>query len=175
MGIVFVSGVHGVGKTTTCQQAVADIDWSQKSASSIIRQEKATAIQDESKTVKDIPGNQELLITGLRRFTSNSRPNLLLDGHFTLLSESEEIVEIDKSVFEKMSLSGIVLIQDQPEKIDTRLRERDLKSIGTERIGHHQVVEEKHAKEVAKILSIPLFKVDAFDSSKLAEVLRSSQ
>lgn len=175
MGVIFVSGVHGVGKTTTCEQAAAEVDWIHRSASSIIREEKASAIQNKSKSVKDIPGNQELLVKGLRKITIKTKANLLLDGHFTIQSDHSEIVKIDRSVFEALALDAVVLIHDTPENIAKRINDRDSVSTNFERIARHQNLEEEHAKEITEALAIPLLKIAAFDSESLREHLLQFQ
>src|SRR5688572_4201637 len=123
MKIVFVGGVHGVGKTSTCLQAAELLNWRHESASGIIKKERMDAISVESKRVGDIPGNQELLLQGVSRLAVNDSP-LILDGHFTLLNSTGGIEKVDPEVFKQLGISIFVVLEDSPGSILARIQGR---------------------------------------------------
>lgn len=85
MAIVFVGGVHGVGKSTHCQRISkrAGLQWFM--ASALIKAEMQSAIAVGSKVVVDPIENQGLLLRGVHNCMRPDQGKVLLDGHFTLL------------------------------------------------------------------------------------------
>ena len=66
MGVIFVAGIHGVGKTTASNHAAGILCMGCYTASELIKLERASAIPTSGKAVADIDGNQMLLIRGVR-------------------------------------------------------------------------------------------------------------
>jgi len=95
MGVIFVAGVHAVGKTTACTHAARTLSIAHYTASSLIKAEKASAIPEWGKVVADIEGNQNLLIRGVRRVLLENRGRIILDGHFTLPNAKGDIEAIE--------------------------------------------------------------------------------
>ena len=60
--IIFVGGVHGVGKTHFCQKLTEKFDVEHVTASSLIRRHIALS---KSKDVEDVKVNQSILVTEL--------------------------------------------------------------------------------------------------------------
>ncbi len=172
MGVIFVGGVHGVGKGTHCQLFAqrTGIQWF--TASSIIKTEKQSAIAVDTKVVTDPVGNQHLLLSGVRRLLTAS-PTILLDGHFTILNSDKSIVRIDIEVFNQLQLQGIVVLKDNPFKISDRIRQRDGGEWTVADISLHQDEEITHAQMVATKLAIPLFLAEATDSHGFAKVVEA--
>jgi adenylate kinase len=166
MRIVFIAGIHGVGKGSTCSKIVDDEIFFHRSASSIIKAEKASAISANSKRVVDVADNQRLLLAGISRFRA-SKGTLLLDGHFTLISKDGTLVEIPMDVFTSLELSQIVMIVDDPVEISKRLESRDGCKVDVDFIREHQFREERHGRSVAALLGVPFSLVGAFDSENL--------
>lgn len=173
MGIVFVAGVHAVGKTTACEEAARVCAVPHYSASGLIRQEKQAAIPERGKVVADIGGNQELLIKGVRRVLAHGAGRVLLDGHFTLSNQEGEIEKVAFEVFRMLSVDCAVIYQDDPIAIANRLAERDGEARPVDLVARHQSEELSHAQNVSSQLGVPLFLLDAFDASGLIKVLRS--
>jgi len=167
MSVVFVAGVHGVGKTTACAKAASSLMIGHYAASAVIRGEKASAVSETSKIVADLDANQLLLINGVRRIASQGE-RFLLDGHFTLKS-SLGIEPIPTAVFEQLGLRGSVLYWDHPEQIAARIAERDGVEADLDSIHRHQQLEVAHARAVANELSIPLVELSAFDVEGLIQ------
>lgn len=82
--IIFVSGVHGVGKTTLCKKIASRYKIEHFSASNLIAKEKAEE-HLQNKQVENITGNQDFLVTAINKYFKNETW-YLLDGHFCLLN-----------------------------------------------------------------------------------------
>jgi adenylate kinase len=80
--VIFLGGVHGVGKSTLaalCKESGVE----HLRASDLIKQASSEARFDERKRVKDVDGNQGILVRSLNaRIDGGGK--FLLDGHFTL-------------------------------------------------------------------------------------------
>ncbi|WCD79611.1 ATP-binding protein [Pseudomonas sp. TUM22785] len=121
---VFVAGVHGVGKTYLCQQYAGAFPVLHESASGLIRRERAQADWSVDKRVANVDDNQVALGRAVRRITSKGGL-LLLDGHFVLINERAEFVNLEIPVFESLGIRGVVLVEASPETIASRLAGRD--------------------------------------------------
>ena len=171
MGIVFIAGVHGVGKSTHCQQICERTGLQWFMASALIKAETQSAIAVGSKGVVDPIGNQELLLRGLRNCMRLAQKKALLDGHFTLLTADGEIVAINIDVFVRLGLERIIVIRDDAVAICSRLRERDGQDWSISKISAQQDAEINQAHDVATKLRIPVLLIDAFDANGLEKTV----
>lgn len=121
---VFVAGIHGVGKTYLCRQYAETFGVRHESSSELIRRALSHPEWDRDKKTSNIDGNQSILQGAVQKIVS-SEALLLLDGHFVLINKAAEIVPIDTSVYEGLSLSGVVLLEARPELIISRIKDRD--------------------------------------------------
>lgn len=168
--VIFVSGVHGVGKSSMCEPYSKKHGLIYKSASQLIREAKSDAISFADKTVKDIDGNQQLLIRSVSKIT-NSGINLLLDGHFAILNQEKQPTAIETSVFLALGINSIITIHDSASDIADRINSRDSnKHIGSD-IEKLQTLELTRAKQVAGELKISLSIVRAFDNDSFNSCL----
>lgn len=157
--VVFVAGIHGVGKSTLCKSVIDPRGIKHVTASEIIKKYREVHIENKTKYAANIGANQIILIEGLRQ-EGIDESVVVLDGHFALLNEQGEIVAIDTTIFSRLSLSAIVVIMDEPTKIEERLLSRDGKGYGTDLLSKMQDVELQQAKEVAQALDVPLLTID---------------
>ncbi len=168
--ILFVGGVHGVGKTTLCENYAKLHGIKHKSASQLIREEKATALSADSKAVKDIAGNQQLLIDAVRRIRATGE-TLLLDGHFALLDAKHQPQPVPTDVFSDLGIDGTVVIHDQPSAIASRMAARDNKPMTAKDIHRLQVLELSRAEQVARDLCIPFAKIKSTDQQTFNSIV----
>lgn len=171
MGVIFVAGVHAVGKTTACIHAGSSLGIAHCSASELIKSERVGAITQGGKAVADIEGNQALLIQGVQKICQQHRGRIILDGHFTLLKSDGEIEAVSVDVFRALSLEGIVVYHDEPEAIAERLKDRDKVVFDPVAINQHQRLELKQSYLVAADLNIPIEFLKAFDEAGLVRLL----
>ena len=141
MGIVFVGGVHGVGKSTCCQEVAERTGLQWLTASSLIKAEEQSAVAEHSKVVLDAVRNQQLLVRSVRKRMKRGHDRVILDGHFTLFTLSGTIETIEIDVFIQLGLERIVVLRDDPSAICGRLRERDGQDWSISMVDIHQNAE----------------------------------
>lgn len=148
--IVFVGGVHGVGKSTfanSIREKCPNMEC--LSCSTIIKWENPA-----NKKVEDVSETQNTLLSNLSYFVDQDK-SYILDGHFCLLTEQGGIESVPIDVFEAISPSMIVVLKEEPCIICQRLAERDSYHYSLELIAEFQKKELNSANEVAESLGIP--------------------
>jgi adenylate kinase len=169
--VIFVGGIHGVGKSTCCQRASERTGLLWLTASALIKSERESAIAESSKEVLDVAGNQELLIRGLDKRVRSGHERVILDGHFTLLKSGGEIIAVEQNVFRQLGLEKIVVFRDDPTSICDRLRERDGKEWSISVVQVHQDAELEQGRRIALNLGISFITLDAFDADGLVRAI----
>ena len=150
--IVFIGGVHGVGKTYFCEILADQFDAEHVTASSLIGRHVK---QSKNKTVPDVEKNQLILAEELYRYKTD-RCILLLDGHFCLISSTSEIKDVPLITFEAISPYAIILLKDNPSSIVTRLSQRDGQAYNLNLISALQDREHERANLVSEALKVPI-------------------
>lgn len=163
--IVFIGGIHGVGKSTICQQICRELNIEYLSASELLKWED---INDDTKNkkVKDIPFTQSRLIAGLSK-TIQKGLFYLLDGHYCLLNEKAEVEKISIDIFIQINPKALGLILGDIKEIKTRLDLRDNKSYDLDCLKKMQNIELNYAKELSVTLKVPLFIEENKDVKKI--------
>ncbi|PZO12129.1 MAG: hypothetical protein DCF25_18170 [Leptolyngbya foveolarum] len=152
--IIFVGGVHGVGKTTLCNKVKDEFEIKHFSASNLISREKNGEKESHRKQVADISGNQNHLAVAVNRYFNNV-DWYLLDGHFCLLDRNKDIALIPHSIYEEISPSAIIVLVDEPKSIYSRLSARDNVDYDLSLLRSFQEQEISQAKLVSQQLAIP--------------------
>lgn len=164
MQILFVAGVHGVGKTTACAEVAARLYGEHYTASGLIKSAKASAIATTGKLVADVDGNQELLISSFKEKVIRAKGQIiLLDGHSALRDASNAIQRLPVSVFRSLGVTKIVCFSDSPEAIAARMQARDNAETKAAEIAELQEAELAQASSVAEQLGVPFSRLQAFD------------
>jgi len=155
--IVFVGGVHGVGKSFFSSRLADLVDGMHTSASDLIRQRKELSSQ---KTVEKIDENQSILLDELKKIKTN-KSLFLLDGHFCLIGSNQLIQKIPLKVFVQLNLAFIIILTADPQLIYKRLRCRDrANSISIEKIETFQKQESNWARFVANETATPIISLE---------------
>ncbi|MBD2569276.1 ATP-binding protein [Anabaena lutea] len=160
--IIFVGGIHGVGKTTLCKNIESRYNIKHFSASNLIAEEK-TEEHLRNKQVKNIAGNQDFLVTAINKYFK-SEHWYLLDGHFCLLNKDNEITKIPYSTYEDISPSAILILVDEPENIYTRLSLRDSIKYNLALLRSFQEQEIDYADYIKDKLNIPYIMYNTSES-----------
>jgi adenylate kinase len=155
--IIFVGGIHGVGKSYFCNQLKQKYNTQHFSCSSLISEFKKQ--QFDKKEVENVQSNQNILINALNTITFNDKP-FLLDGHFCLLTPEQNIVQIPFDTFLDISPQAIIVLKDDPEKIYSRLIQRDKVKYDILLLQKMQNIELNYSKFVSQKLSVPYFVYD---------------
>lgn len=152
--MIFISGVHGVGKSYFCKLLQKRIGVVSFSASTLIADKKHAAFFPDKK-VADIDKNQFYLLEAIRELRE-SEGEFLLDGHFCLLNKEGAITRVPLDTFTALAPDAIVLLTEDPSIIAHRRQERDGIQHSATDIKAFQDAEVTYAKEVAAKLNIPL-------------------
>ena len=149
--MIFVTGIHGVGKTTFCYKLAKEKKCMAYSASELISR-KIHKIYTEKK-VDSIDQNQKYLINAVNSIYEKEK-EFILDGHLCLLDENGNIKQIKKEVFKLLNIDLLIVIVDKPELIQDRLRARSKIDWNVEFIKEFQNREVHYAQRLSRELDI---------------------
>ena len=152
--MIFISGVHGVGKSYFCNLVKEATGIECYSASSLIKERKKQGFP-ANKRVADIDENQLYLLAAVDDLRA-TLGEFLLDGHFCLLNTEGVITRISLDTFTTLKPEAIILLTEEPEIIAKRRQERDGVDHKASDIKAFQDEEVKYAKEVSELFQVPL-------------------
>lgn len=150
--LIFIGGIHGVGKTTYCRALAPRLHLRHVTAGDLIRAGGATRVE---KTVDDVDLNQARLIAALNAIKAADE-SILLDGHFCLLGTTFSIVPIPLEVFAHIAPTRILLMEADANEVDARLRQRGTRGLDLRLINEFATAERAHATAVSLALNVPL-------------------
>lgn len=151
--IIFIGGIHGVGKTYLGAPAAKSLGLRHATASQLIREERGLQSWGADKRVEGIDENQAALISATRRVRSTGE-RLLLDGHFVLRGPNGEFNEIKSNVFHDLQISAILLLHASVDVVSERLRARGDTSWTETELQLLAEREDTHARRIAGELGI---------------------
>jgi len=167
---IFVAGIHGVGKTYLCE-SIECLGLKFASASEIIKKELIEANWSKDKIINDAEKNQLALIAGVEKIRKHQDFNgLLLDGHFVLRT-SNGFLSLDHAIFNALNIDAIILVEDEAEKIASRLESRDSVSAPKDLVEFLKI-EREQAEKFSAVKSLPLFLIRSGDVDKFSEVVK---
>lgn len=151
---IFIAGVHGVGKSTFSNKLKTKLNLPHYSASTLIKSfDKSLFFAN--KRITDVEGNQDVLINSIAQLVTDKL--FILDGHFTLMKENNNIEDIPINTFEQLNIEKTILLLEEPEIIYHRIANREKKVIlSIDEINILQQRELRQAKSVCTNLVIPL-------------------
>lgn len=152
--MIFISGVHGVGKTSFCKKVNQMYGIKTYSASMLITQQKGEGFSAD-KFISDIDDNQQYLKRAVEELRTKEK-YFIIDGHFCLLNGNGEITQIPVDTFVELNPDSIILLTESPKVIADRRKERDGIECSVEEIELFQRAEVSYASELSKKLSIPI-------------------
>lgn len=168
--IVFVAGIHGVGKTSFCQRVAEVLAVDHVSASTLIRRAQQRS-SEQDKAVAAVAQNQNALISELQKHHWEA-PVLLLDGHFCLLTTANAIESVPMVTFQEMSPVAVILLQNQVATIQQRLQTRDSVTYSLDLLEALQATETHQSNLVCAALGIPLLTVTDGDVTEVLDFIR---
>lgn len=161
--ILFVGGIHGVGKSTICKQLCVDLDVNYLSASDVLKW-KDINIDKKNKKVTNIPGTQDRLIAGLNNVITPDN-YYILDGHFCLFDANAIVTKIPFDTFKIINPLSLTVITGNLDDVLNGLQSRDQKSYTYESLSNMQKLEMEYAQELSDLLKVKLFKFSKADYS----------
>lgn len=168
--LVFVGGIHGVGKSTLCSSTCEEIGFVHLTASELVRMGTSKPLRAD-KRVSDIKENQGILAKSLKRLRLKEK-DYVLDGHFTLLDGTGNIKEIPVQTFEAIHPDQLIVVTEEPKIVAMRLIERDIKQYDENFLRKMQDSEILHAKRIGKALKIPVHFISSNDPNGLILILK---
>ena len=168
-GIIFIGGVHGVGKGTLCKRLASDLKITHLSASEVLKWSDFNT-DSSNKQVADIAATQDRLLMNLGKLI---QPNetYLLDGHFCLLNKGGKIEKVPNEVFVGINPKKIVVICENPEIICEHLFQRDGKNYDVSQIKQMQIIEREHAQHIAELLRIPMYEIQSSSHDEFKKII----
>ncbi|WP_303316648.1 ATP-binding protein [Flavivirga abyssicola] len=168
--IIFVGGIHAVGKGTICKELVQKFNFEHLSASQVLKWNEIS--DSKNKKVQNFTTTQNRLLNNLNRIIEPNK-QYLLDGHFTLLNSNDEPEKIDESTFFGIQPESIIILTCEPKIIFERLKQRDNSIYKLSVLKKMQKMEVEHANYISKKLDIPLITVIDGDTSSIFEYLKN--
>jgi adenylate kinase len=170
MSVIFLAGVHGVGKGFLGAPVANALGISHFTASQLIREEKGQATWGTDKKTSDLDDNQLALIraVGQRRLT---HPHILLDGHFVLRNAQGILTPLATSVFKELHPTGVILLTEDESIIASRLALRDKGTPDIQAISELAAAELTHAQAVCTELKLPFTQIHAPTLASLTDAV----
>lgn len=159
-------GISGVGKTTFLKGLSEVVDFQHLSAGSLIAEARKKGDEErDGLRANNIDENQELLVSGFFLKIDPSAGRIILDGHMIIHTQTG-IEIIDPSVFEKMSIRGLIHLSAPPEQIErNRLNDatRQRPNLSIKELSDHQGLSLSTSKGASEYLRIPFLEVATTD------------
>lgn len=159
--LIFLGGVHGVGKSTFAVELASALGGAAVSASQLIRDARQGQVNwTIEKHVTDIDRNQELLIAAVVERLRDGKL-LVLDGHYVLKNAAGGIELLSINVFRALNPALFLVLIDRPESIAARRAGRDELVEDVAALEAMQVREKAHAHYLGEKLSIEVLEIAA--------------
>ena len=153
MLIILVAGVHSVGKTYYCHQYSLDYSVIYKSSGDIIKQHIVKKHEKNllsKKRVLNIENNQNILLSEIKKIKAKfPLKNLLLDGHFTLLTVENKIKKIPFFFYKEIGIDAVILLERDINELKPFYNDETP-------IEKFMKLERNRAVEITQKLNIPL-------------------
>jgi len=171
IAMIFIGGIHGVGKSFFCDKVKSELSIFTYSSSELIAKRKKVYFSSD-KLIPDIDDNQRHLLSAINALNSIGK-QYLLDGHFCLLNAEGQVTRIPEGTFYNLHPDAIILLTEKPEVIAERRMQRDRINYKLDEIGKFQDEEIAYATEVANILGIPIWiSLGSNDQNKALDFIR---
>ena len=164
--IIFIGGIHGVGKGTLCERLESELGVVHLSASEVLKW-KELNVDSSDKRVADIDSTQDRLLKNLKGIISQGQ-TYLLDGHFCLLNKESKIEKVPEDVFMGINPKKIIVVSENPEVVSKRLSQRDGRTYEISLLKEMQNIEIEHAQYISNLLGVEMYEIqsDSYDNLK---------
>lgn len=155
--IIFVGGIHGVGKSTVCKLVSEKIELEYLSASDVLKWRDIKP-DYKDKNVEDIDFTQDRLILGLNEAVKKDK-RYLLDGHFCLFNATGEVSRIPLKTFTEIRPILVCSVLGDPADVAQRLNTRDSKKYNLDMLHSMQEEGRLYGSIIARTLEIPYIEI----------------
>lgn len=175
--VAAVTGLSGVGKSTLLRKVASTVSFQHLQASTLIREarqsDQRSLTLDQLRSF-DLDENQKLLVHGFAQ-AAQSTGLVILDAH-TVIERDDNLVLIEPNVFGAIGINSLIfLTEDSAEiakrRLDDKARQRPTKSV--EQLQRAQNQSLQHAREICRVLAIPISVFGPNDSGAIADLLQS--
>ena len=172
MKVIFVGGVHGVGKTTACENAQRLYKFDLYSASKLLQEAPEYKTLLEHKSSNFFQKCQDIIVENFLNKTKATKSDVvIIDGHFSLFDSELRIISIDSHIFEILRVDHFICLYDDINEIEQRLQTRNIKLMSPQNIIDLQMSEIGNAKDVANKLARPLSMISAADIESFHRII----
>ncbi len=154
--IIFIGGVHGVGKGTICKKISVSKKITHLSASKVLKWNEIST--KENKLVKSLDTTQSRLIKGLDALIKNIN-TYLLDGHYCLLNSNSKPEKVSEKTFEIINPKVMAIVIEETEIIYERLKQRDGTKYSLSLLNEMQEMEIDYAKYLSSKFNKPYVEI----------------
>ena len=154
MGVLFLAGIYGVGKSTLGETLYQRQGIPFYSAGDLISQVNGE-IYGANKVVADKVGNQDILAIQIDRLLKQY-DRILLAGHFCIVNKHGEVDCLPQEAFKNLHLDKIILLEAEEEQVLDHLRVRDAKKYSPELVAALMQTEREMAYAVSAELNCPI-------------------
>ena len=154
MGVLFLAGIYGVGKSTLGENLSQRQGIPFYSAGDLISQVNGE-IYGANKVVADKVGNQDILAIQIDRLLKQYG-RILLAGHFCIVNKHGEVDCLPQGAFKNLHLDKIILLEAEEEQVLDHLRVRDAKKYSPELVAALMQTEREMAYAVSAELNCPI-------------------
>jgi adenylate kinase len=166
--IIFIGGIHGVGKGTICKDISLNTGLIHLTASQILKWEEIS--EEGNKLVENISSTQGKLVKGLKNIIKKDK-KYIIDGHFCLLVSNGIPSRIDEDTFDQINPKIIAIVIDDVEKIAKRLEARDNKIYDVKVLNELQLMEIEYAKFLSDKYLVPYIEIKNGNYTQLMEII----
>ncbi len=166
--LLFIGGIHGVGKGTICKKICEETNLIHITASDVLKWNELS--KPDNKKVANIKDTQKRLISGLSRII-NENKTYLLDGHFCLFNAKGEVERIPEETFEQINPMLFAIVIDDVDQIQERINKRDEKFYNIDTLEKMQIAEIEYSKDIALLLNVPLIEIKNGNYQPLIKLL----
>lgn len=163
--IIFVAGIHGVGKTTLCKYIFQKYNIKHYTASTLIAEAKERPFT--TLFIKDIDKNQTTLINAVNQIRDENQ-EYILDGHFCLLNEFKSIERVPPKTFELLGIKTIIVLTENINTIYTRLKDRSGIEYSLDMLYKLQEDELDYSYEISSVLNVPYIVLDVSNTDEIS-------
>ena len=168
MGTIFIAGCYGVGKSTLSNALSMALAIPAYSASELISHANGEQY-GANKSVQNKEVNQNILAIEVWKKLKHY-PTILLAGHFCIFNKFNSVEKIPNSIFKKISIEQILLLEASYERIQSNLSIRDNKKYERKHLEIILKEERRGAEEVSQQCGCNLhIHQMSFDESDLIE------
>lgn len=165
--VIFIGGIHGVGKSYLCRKFCKELGYEHLIASELIKGHASDLeFEAKHKQARDIESNQDILVRKLQDILVPSK-HYLLDGHFSLFDSKGNIQLIPISTFQAINPSVLIVLTNDPLAIKNKLKLRDNLDYDINTLKPMQSEEIEHSERVAKKLGLKVYAIDTANREDL--------